>query len=79
VRVRATVRSGRVGFGIPARNRAAFVTEEYLAFDRDEREQECFLEFDVKANAAALMIVRNAAPPAGRSQVVVHSLDLFSL
>jgi len=79
VRVRATVRQGRVGFGIPARNSAAFVTEEYLAFHRHEREQECFLEFDVAADPAPLIIVRNALPPAGRSQVIVHSLDLFSL
>jgi 2-polyprenyl-3-methyl-5-hydroxy-6-metoxy-1,4-benzoquinol methylase len=78
VRVRATVRGGRVGFGIPTRNGAAFVTEEYLARHRDESEQECFLEFDIAANPAALMIVRNASPSAGRSQVVVHSLELFS-
>jgi 2-polyprenyl-3-methyl-5-hydroxy-6-metoxy-1,4-benzoquinol methylase len=79
VRVRATVRGGRVGFGIPARDGASFVTEEYLTCDRDQREQECFLEFDLTARPAALMIVRNAAPPAGRSQVIVHSLDLFCL
>jgi hypothetical protein len=78
VRVRATVRGGRVGFGIPARSGTAFVTEEYLAHARHEREQECLLEFEMAANPAALLIVRNASPAPGCSQVVVHSLDLFS-
>lgn len=78
VRVRATVRGGRVGFGIPARSGTAFVTEEYLARARHEHEQECLLEFELAANPAALLIVRNASPSPGRSQVVVHSLDLFS-
>jgi hypothetical protein len=77
VRVRATVRAGRVGFGIPSRQ-GAFITEEYLALHRHEHLQECFLEFDLAADPAALLIVRNASPSIGRSQVVVHSLDLFS-
>jgi 2-polyprenyl-3-methyl-5-hydroxy-6-metoxy-1,4-benzoquinol methylase len=79
VRVRATVAAGRVGFGIPSRDGAAFVTEEYLTRQRHQREQECFLEFNVAADPAALMIVRNASPSVARSQVIVHSLDLFSL
>jgi SAM-dependent methyltransferase len=79
VRVRATVRGGRVGFGIPARNGNLFLTEEYLARGRREHEQECFLEFDLAAHPAACMIIRNASPSGARSQVVVHSLDLYSI
>jgi hypothetical protein len=78
IRVRATVRTGRVGFAIPAADGAALVTEEYLACARSERAQECFVEFDVAARPAAMMIVRNASQSTGRSQVVVHSLELFS-
>jgi hypothetical protein len=68
VRVRATARDGRVGFGIPSRNGSVFVTEEYVA--RHQRARECVW------NSA--LIVGNASSSAARSQVVVDALDLFS-
>jgi 2-polyprenyl-3-methyl-5-hydroxy-6-metoxy-1,4-benzoquinol methylase len=76
LKVRATIRGGRVGFALANANGGALVTEEYLSRGRDEHEQECCLEFN--PIPAARLIVRNASS-AGRSQVVVHSLALLSL
>jgi SAM-dependent methyltransferase len=77
VRVRATVRSGRVGVAVPDRS-GTLLGEAYLARGRDEHEQDCTVELELGADPAPLLIVRNASA-AGASHVVVHSLELFSL
>jgi 2-polyprenyl-3-methyl-5-hydroxy-6-metoxy-1,4-benzoquinol methylase len=76
LRVRATVRTGRVGFGIPTADGTAFVVEEYLA--RGDREQICWLEFERGAGPAQLVIVRNASSSGARSEVVVHAIECFT-
>jgi hypothetical protein len=76
VRVRATLRRGRVGFGIPTADGTAFVVEEYLA--HGDRVQVCWLEVERSVASAPFVIVRNASRPAAPSQVVVHAIECFA-